>query len=715
MIVRKRRTHFYHMRLRLFYCFLLITAVIKFPKQSKAFTSYWSPSKVSTQSDWDRRIFHHRCQKPQVLSLSSLVLPVSKLSDAGTSTSTSLNDDDKKLLRETKKENIVQLCKQFNLPVNGTKEELLILLRSHAEERIEEERQSLENRKKRVEDGGGENDREKYEIINAGDEEEEQDDDSDAYFYFETQEVFPDFEDNSKKEGDDHESMKKSQQRSENRPVTRESLTAPPPPPGVEPNEDGERVVTVYSTSDQNDLTGVAAAQPGQAAAQDSMTGSVVAPENAPWDFHKHQNNPNRNQKSEASEAELEAAKTEVTELIQSLLAMTGAPGFAYNDDDEYDDENNDNSVLSTVGIFRQKTSPSSSIPSSSFAAPGGFIGFDPTKVSTTTLSKASQNIRMGRGSILADVTREFEMRAVGFDGAFGDNEKRGGGHYRQVSLVRSFLEGYRRAEVRRLARGTATMLLDRLVTDGIEGLDSTLSIMTRVGDDTNQEAGELNDSLLDYLNDAIRQQERKVEQMMNSAKKVEELERSIESSNTLEDFDEDQLEKLWTVGNEDGKRVETFDPKDPKSKIALQDEYERAHKDQEKAIKQALLPKSAQEKLLLLLKLLRERVKIEAAFSHDEKSRNLRVLAYCLNLKSDQLQKELIVKEFGSSLDRLDSFEELVSSSIEYGESTSYQVQPSKVVTLNVPLLERILVTTKEIIEQQSFTASTGKTTGIQ
>jgi hypothetical protein len=336
--------------------------------------------------------------------------------------------------------------------------------------------------------------------------------------------------------------------------------------------------------------------------------------------------------------------------------------------------------------------------------APEGFVGFDPTKVSTDNLSKASKSLRMGRGSVLQDVTRNFELRAVGYDGAFGDDQARGGGHYRQVSLVRSFLEGYRRAEVRRLARETATMLLDRLVQDGIDGLDSTLSTMTRVGDDTNQEAGELNDSLIDYLNDAIRQQERKVEQILDSVKKVEELERSVQ------DFDGDELEKLWTVDDEDGKRVETFDPKDPKNKMALQDEYEKDFNERSLQLKKAMLPKSPQERLLLLLKLLRERVKIEAAFSHDEKSRNLRILAYCLNLNNDNLRKELIIKEFGASLDRLDSFAELVSSSIEYGQSVTHQVQPNKVVTLNIPLLERILVITKEVIDQQSWKAAAGK-----
>ena len=76
---------------------------------------------------------------------------------------------------------------------------------------------------------------------------------------------------------------------------------------------------------------------------------------------------------------------------------------------------------------------------------------------------------------------------------------------------ARSFLEGYRRAEVRRVARETTTVLLDK-VTEGIEGLDFLRASMTKTSDDTG-DVGELNDALLDYLNDSIRQQEKKVEQ----------------------------------------------------------------------------------------------------------------------------------------------------------------------------------------------------------
>ena len=37
---------------------------------------------------------------------------------------------------------------------------------------------------------------------------------------------------------------------------------APPPPEDIEPNEKGERVVTVYSTTEKNDLTGMTSQTP---------------------------------------------------------------------------------------------------------------------------------------------------------------------------------------------------------------------------------------------------------------------------------------------------------------------------------------------------------------------------------------------------------------------------------------------------------------------
>ncbi|KAL3926007.1 MAG: hypothetical protein SGILL_000006 [Bacillariaceae sp.] len=533
-----------------------------------------------------------------------------------------LSEDDQILLQETDVSQLQDLCRRFDLDVEGSKDSLLKRLRTYAAAKIQEERIRLEDRKRRVEEGS-EDDREKYEIVEDTIENSIVDEDDEAYFYFESKEDFSKYETEEQKED-------KRKQQTPSAPVTRQTLTAPPPPPDVKPNEKGERVVTVYSTSDHNDLTGIAAAQPGQAATQDPMIGSVAEPENAPWDMEK------QNQKADVSSAEVETAKEEVSELVQSLLSMTGAPGFLTDGDEEEDE------LYASVGFIRQQGRRDDK----SGGIPEGFVGFDPTKVSADMLTKSSKSIQMLRGKILQDVVRQFELRAVGYDGAAGDDMTRGGGHYRQVSMVRTFLEGFRRAEVRQKARETASMLLDRLVSDGIDGLDVTLSAMTRGGDDVQEEAGELNDSLLDYLNDAIRQQEKKVEQMVDTGKKMEEL----ESAMVVQKDPEDHFEDLWVVDEEDGARIESFDPKDPKSAKALEMEYQKL--EDSEAGQNAILPKSAPEKLLLLLRLLRERVKIEAAFASDEKSRNLRVLAYCLNLQSDKLRRELITKEFGYSLD---------------------------------------------------------------
>lgn len=57
--------------------------------------------------------------------------------------------------------------------------------------------------------------------------------------------------------------------------------------------------------------------------------------------------------------------------------------------------------------------------------------------------------------------------------------------------------------------------------------------------------------------------------------------------------------------------------------------------------------------------------------------------------------------------LQRLDSFIELVASSIEYGESTSYELQPAKKQFLNVPQLRRILELSEDLRRRQTVKAS--------
>ncbi len=60
----------------------------------------------------------------------------------------------------------------------------------------------------------------------------------------------------------------------------------------------------------------------------------------------------------------------------------------------------------------------------------------------------------------LREVLSDFELRAIGHDSFNADNKSKGGGHYRVVEEVGSFLEGYRNAKVRRIARETSTMML---------------------------------------------------------------------------------------------------------------------------------------------------------------------------------------------------------------------------------------------------------------
>jgi hypothetical protein len=257
--------------------------------------------------------------------------------------------------------------------------------------------------------------------------------------------------------------------------------------------------------------------------------------------------------------------------------------------------------------------------------------------VPTDVLATASRALRSGRGEVLQDVLRETELEAIGHDGMAGDDVEKGGGHYREVTKVRAFLEGYRQAEVRRIARETTTMLLDKVASEGIQGLDLMLASMTKASDDTG-EAGELNDSLVDFLNDAIRQQDKKVSDL----KKTE--------RNALVAVPEvDLTASVWNITEENGEIVEILNPNDPETKKIMEKEFARSEASSSREKRQ--VPDDASEKLLLLLKLLRDRIKAEASFANDEKGRNLRVLAYCLNLDSDSQRKQLVQQEMKNTI----------------------------------------------------------------
>lgn len=117
----------------------------------------------------------------------------------------------------------------------------------------------------------------------------------------------------------------------------------------------------------------------------------------------------------------------------------------------------------------------------------------------------------------MKDVLSEYELQAIGHDGMVVDDTSQSGGHYREVAKVSSALEGCRKAEERRVAHDTSTMLLDRLFKEGVEGPDLLMAGMVREGDDASymqgdeSQVGELNGALVRYLEEAIQEQERQV------------------------------------------------------------------------------------------------------------------------------------------------------------------------------------------------------------
>eukprot|EP00546_Thalassionema_frauenfeldii_P010304 CAMPEP_0178908904 /NCGR_PEP_ID=MMETSP0786-20121207/8187_1 /TAXON_ID=186022 /ORGANISM="Thalassionema frauenfeldii, Strain CCMP 1798" /LENGTH=568 /DNA_ID=CAMNT_0020580869 /DNA_START=259 /DNA_END=1965 /DNA_ORIENTATION=- len=556
--------------------------------------------------------------------------------------------DDNELLGSVPRSQFVTLCEQFELSIEGDKKDLLERLRQHAEEQAALDKERKKKRLERVKQGCFDEDssKERYEVVGEEDFEHVKEDE-DGYFYF----ALPNVNGTA-------ESVKPKEKKVVPPPPT----AYPPPPPDLKPNENGERVVTIYSTDDRNDLTGLASSQPNE---QDSplIPSDVSSKEEENWKNGKPQNK---------LPVELEEAKEIVDDLVRSLLSATGAPGFA----EEFSEGLKPLSEGETAGSFSAPTLRN-------------FTGFNPNMVEAEVLVAATKALRAGRGAILDQVLSEYEVKAVGNDGMAGDDREKGGGHYKEVSKIRAFLEGFRRAEVKRIARETITLLLDRLASEGIQGLDKMLMTMTKNSDDSG-EVGELSDSILEFLNDLIRDQEIR----------IGEIKEKIEESSRNGIDPEDEFAHLWNVTNdEDGQRVETLDPQDPQVQKVLK----TARMDTEE---QRPLPRTAAEKMLLLLKLLRDRLKVEAAYGgpDHEHGRNLRTLAYCLKFNRAWDREKFLKQEFGTSVSRLDTFLELVASSMDYADSTVTQLKPSK-VQLNRPLLQEIYDKVREIRDRVSST----------
>merc|ERR1711862_515227 len=93
---------------------------------------------------------------------------------------------------------------------------------------------------------------------------------------------------------------------------------------------------------------------------------------------------------------------------------------------------------------------------------------------------------------------------------------------------------------------------------------------------------------------------------------------------------------------------------------------------------KQQVNQQTGPEQLLSLLKAIRERLKVEAAYRTDaERGQCLKILSYCLRTSSQKDREALIWNTFGKALEQMEEFCELVNSSIEYVESTTYELMP--------------------------------------
>jgi hypothetical protein len=207
------------------------------------------------------------------------------------------------------------------------------------------------------------------------------------------------------------------------------------------------------------------------------------------------------------------------------------------------------------------------------------------------------------------------------------------------------------------------------------------LSTMVQSSDDTGT-AGELTDSLMEFLNDAIRQQETRLGHLSHQHLQTDSAITNNHDNNHDNKDEEyvDEFSHLWNVSLEKGERIETLDPKDPTVQQAMKEQWDKHSSTNTSSVVMTPIPKSAPEKLLLILRLLRNRLLVEAAFSssssqatsqgNDDDPSNadlLRLLAYTLRLESRDERQAWLRRELYQSVDKMDDFHELVSSAIQY------------------------------------------------
>lgn len=534
----------------------------------------------------------------------------------------STEESDEQLLEEVDISTLQNLCEQYSLSSSGSKQDMLQRLREFANEQAEADQQRRKGRTARVE--ANLEGKARHTILDEGFVEDVEEEDASGYFYYAAA-----LTEEEKKKEEEEKRRQKLKLKKQQMAKSSSHLTSPPIPEDIKPNEKGERVVTVYSTTDKNDMTGVTAQTPF---ADMSMDGAGYQQRSIGTDQPEQSliggpfgdTSGSKRKKADADVAE--KAKEKIREVVRALLATTGAPAFQ-DDYEEGDDM----------------------LAANSFSSPYGFTGFESDRIPPETLSSSSAALRVQNGAVLKEVISEFEIDAIGHDGMAADDKSKGGGHYREVEKVGSFLDGFRKAEERRVARETATMLLNRLIKEGVKGLDELLSGMLREGEEPNygedsDQIGELNGALVRYLDESIREQELRA--------KMEKVEPNPRNSNEIIEV-EDEMDMMWNVTrSEDGTTIETIDPNDPSVSKMLQDELRKSEHTDTQRQEEQLRSMTVQEKMLLLLKLLRDRVKVEAVIGNDAHARNLRLLAYCLKASSDEERQTLIKDVMGNSLD---------------------------------------------------------------
>jgi len=627
--------------------------------------------------------------------------------------SSSNDEEDLLFLSSVGIEEFQNLCRQYGLSVDGTKDEMLIRLRHFAKEQAEEDRQRKLDMLESAKDEGID--------VSLTDEDE-----IDGVFYFNmpgtdnTTATSSSSSTNNNKSDDDENHEKDKEESKSVKMETEEYLKDRKKEVSAEALDKAKKkkVVEIYNTEDTNDLTGFnLQSKPGQAFINSASTLGTAEEGSSPQTLSSYfDGNDKKNKKKNPSYGDNEggddfdSAEEQCSLLIQTLLRRVGLSGFLeYHGDELFEDDDEDENDFEQTSqkIFNPEINNDLS----------NYVPFDPSEVPSQLLEQYTTSLQSFDGSALRSALEKIELNAIGKDGMNADDVSKGGGHYSEVRKVGAFLDGYRVAKDRQHARQVTNTLLDGLVKGGVTELDRLLSSMVQ--------ANYINDNFISYLNNLVREQEKKVEREFRERK---------ETAITPTPATATDLPSLSSnINNEE----EILDPNQPADLTDALLQEDKLNNEILKEQQKKLDDKTAQEKILIMLQLLRERVKAEAAYfkhvggpdglanmgssssssadtdsnSDIQHGSNLRLLAYCIHASSDFEREQLIHQYIGHSIDKMDDFSELVKSSISYADSTSSDLAPRKQKkensVLNRVILKRIESIVEEKRETQLFQAS--------